>query len=506
MVTITSTNNSSFNQLQSFNSDNKDNHPRDASFSSYLNSNEEIFGRKLSDPSRNFNSFISKGGYHLCSGGKKEEDGEIGVFEAEKYFNGEMEQGSPVVANVTPRKHLNQKDEPIDEQTRCYGIKSATPSVRSESSWNSRSELVQSALRNSSRDKKNKAQGKSFLAGLVCKCSCSDKSSVDISDADENNFNTDASYGVVHDKTASKKAFNPTLDPNHSAIINKVQAESWTNKDAYIKNPGNLGVGLSIENGLAFQSVNSGLAPQLVKMQLQKKEEKKPRKLLEVFGSPALEKRSMSLSFDKRLTIPSWETAPKVEDIEFSEIPGGNYDDAASDASSDLFEIDSLTGKFNPFLARQNSDVASGCVTPTTAYAPSEDSIEWSVVTASVAECSVMSDFEEQRSVAIIRSPPRSALTSSNEKIKANREMHRRLPSILSGCKSHEAVRVAGNAFMTYEKPSSVPQTRRRSDSFLQATRFQEETKLGNLGGQRAYATQPMQLSHSPHASQFLYI
>ncbi|CAB4264614.1 unnamed protein product [Prunus armeniaca] len=59
------------------------------------------------------------------------------------------------------------------------------------------------------------------------------------------------------------------------------------------------------------------------------------------------------------------------------------HNESDSDASSDLFEIESLTGKANPFLARQASDAAtSGCMTPTTCYAPSEASIEWSVVTA----------------------------------------------------------------------------------------------------------------------------
>ncbi|KAI4328431.1 hypothetical protein L6164_020787 [Bauhinia variegata] len=265
-----------------------------------------------------------------------------------------------------------------------------------------------------------------------------------------------------------------------------------------------------MKNGLAFQTVNSALGTQLMKMQLGQGEEEKPRKSLEVFGSPIMERRSKSLSFDKRLTIPSWDAAPKLEEIDFSEIPGGNYNDAASDASSDLFEIESLTGKSNPFLARQNSDVASGCVTPTTGYAPSEASIEWSVVTASAADYSVMSDFEEARSVATIRSPPGPAFTSPNGKIKANKEMQRRRPSMLLGCKSHKAVRVAGDAFITYEKPSSDPHIRRRSDTFLQATRFQAETKLGNLGPsngqQHSYATRPMQRSHSPHATQFLYI
>ncbi|CAH2045688.1 unnamed protein product [Thlaspi arvense] len=58
-----------------------------------------------------------------------------------------------------------------------------------------------------------------------------------------------------------------------------------------------------------------------------------------------------------------------------------------SDSSSDLFEIENLTGKPKPCLTRQGSDAASP-----TRHAPSEVSIEWSIVTASSADFSVMSE------------------------------------------------------------------------------------------------------------------
>ncbi|MCI01260.1 protein PHYTOCHROME KINASE SUBSTRATE 1, partial [Trifolium medium] len=90
-----------------------------------------------------------------------------------------------------------------------------------------------------------------------------------------------------------------------------------------------------------------------------------------------------------------------MEEIDSSYVDDDN-DDAASDASSDLFEIESLKGKSsNNFLTRQTSDAASSCVSPNN-YAPSEASIEWSVVTASAA---VMSDCEDQMSEFTIRSP-----------------------------------------------------------------------------------------------------
>ncbi|XP_019455658.1 PREDICTED: protein PHYTOCHROME KINASE SUBSTRATE 1-like isoform X2 [Lupinus angustifolius] len=478
MVIIASTSsNSSIHQLQTFNSqnNNSNNHLRDASFSSYLNIHEKTFA----ESSQNLD----------LEGVKKEEDGEIEVFEAEKYFNGE-EVDSTKVAKVDGKKYKYQKDEQTALETMEYTIQHGTPSVRSESSWNSQSALLQSSIRN----RKNKVKKKSFLAGLGCKCSCSDKNSVDVSDhAGEISFNKTPTYGVAHGKTTPKKLFNADLDANHSVKISKPHAELLINKGVYFQKQ---------ENSIAeFSTVNSSLGNQLIKMQLEEAET--PRKSLQVFGSPILDRRGKSLTFDKKLAMPSWEGTNKMEEFNFSANSGGKYndDDAESDASSDLFEIESLTGNSNnTFLCRPTSNVASGCGSPSF-YAPSEASIEWSVVTASAVEYSAMSDYEDQRSVATIRSPIRTSYTSSNGKPKASREMPKQRPGMLLGCKSHKAVGVADNAFKTSEKPRSNSQFRRRSDTFSQVTRFQEETKKANFGARHgqhayAYAAPPLQRSH----------
>ncbi|XP_028786825.1 protein PHYTOCHROME KINASE SUBSTRATE 1, partial [Neltuma alba] len=264
---------------------------------------------------------------------KKEEDGDIGVFEAHKYFNGGMDRESPGVAtNVAARQcHYHKDEERKALETRNlnkshYG----TPSVRSESSWNSQSKLLPRVQRNSSRNRNSKMQRKNFLAGLGCKCSCADNNSVDISDHSHN-----PTYGVVHGKGPHRNLSNTGLDADYSAKTNKPREELLCNKDVCFKKPDS-----------ALSAVNSGLENQLVNLKLQQKEEEKPRKSLEVFGSPILNNRR-SLTFDKRHTMPSWDAAaaPKVEEID---IFSGNYNDTESDASSDLFEIDSLTGKNQP--------------------------------------------------------------------------------------------------------------------------------------------------------------
>ena len=507
--TISSTANSRFHQFQTLNSDDNKNHLRDAIFSPYLHSKVGTLVGKHVETSQKLSPFISNRKDPLHQGEKKEEDGEIGVFGAEKYFNeGEVEASG--AANIAATKYLHLRDHQKALEARQYKVQYGTPSVRSESTCNSQTALLHSAMmRNSQRDKKNKAQAKSFLAGLGINCSCSDKNSVDTSDhAREVSFNKTAIYDVYHGRTTPKKVFNVGgLDAYHSVKINKPQAELLINKDVHFPKPEKFGVGLNKENGLAFSPVNPGLRNHLVKMQpqLEEEEEEEPRKSLAVFGSPILNHKSKSLSFDKKLTIPSRDAALKMEEIDFTANSGSNYNDAASDASSDLFEIESIKGKPNTFLSRQTSDAASGCVSPT-CYAPSEASIEWSVVTASAA---VLSDCEEQMSEVTIRSPIRTSSAPSNGKTRDSRETQRRRPGMLLGCKSHKAVRVAGDAFITHEKPSSnSPQTRHRINT-SQVARFPKESKLGNYGathGQHAYATPPsMQWFHSPQASQLLY-
>lgn len=488
-MTSTTPNNRNNNQLRG------DASPFSSSSSSYLSCN--IGQKKLAES--------SSGRHH----NQKEEDGQIGVFEAQKYFNGGMDLESPRLANLAARQfhqyQYHQKDEEECIDTRKFSkIHYGTPSVRSESSWNSQSKLLKNNNNNAQRiiinssvnNKKSKVQGKSFLSSLGCKCSCTDKNSVDIS----NHNKTPTTYGVV---VRGEKT------PKHAdylaKAINKPHENLLFNKD------------------VAFSTVNSGL--ESMKLQQQKEEEeeveekKPPRKSLEVFGSPILSSRR-SLTFDKRLTtkMPTWDAAAAIADTKMEEIDlsaaSGNYyyNDSESDASSDLFEIDSLTGKSNhQFLTRQASDVASGCASP---YAPSEASIEWSVATASAAEYSVMSDNEEQQRPVPPKKATKKAYNSSNGATKFRIETPKRSPSsTLLGCKSHKAVIVAGDAFITYETANTSPLVRRRSDTLAQVTtRFKasDHTKMGNFGAlhgqQYAYGKPPLQRSYSTHASQLLYI
>ena len=249
--------------------------------------------------------------------------------------------------------------------------------------------------------------------------------------------------------------------------------------------------------------MNSAVEIRPVKLPLQGEVDEIGRKPLEVFGSPVLGRRNKSLNLERRLKMLSWDATPKVE-----EHSKGNYNDTESDASTDLFEIESLTGKANPFLARHASDAASGCVTPTTCYAPSEASIEWSVVTASAADFSVMSDYEERRPSITLPSPIRTFSATTNAETKHNKEFQMRRSSGLLGCNSQKAVKVAGDAYKTNEKAGLDPRMCRVSDSYMPATRFRAETKLASFERTRTpriLATRSLPRSHSPRASDLLY-
>ncbi|KAL5133423.1 RNA polymerase sigma factor sigC [Glycine soja] len=295
-------NNNNIHQLQSFNSQNNNYHLCDASFSSYLNNKEEILAESG-------HGYVSSRKDPL--GVKKEDDGELEYLKLKKI------ESPPRVADNDANKHRPQKDEQTALVTRKYKVQNGTPSVRSESSLNSQSALLKSAVRNSSRNMKSKLHRKSFLAGLGCKCYCYDKNSVDISHhAGEISFSKNSSQG----KTTSRNMFNVDPEANHSVKVTRPHATKISiKKDVYFQSPEKLGVGLSKENSLALSE--------------------KSRNSLEVFGSPILSSRSKSLSFDKKLaktSSSSWDVAPKIEETDFSAISGGNYNDVDSDASSNF--------------------------------------------------------------------------------------------------------------------------------------------------------------------------
>ncbi|CAH8383420.1 unnamed protein product [Eruca vesicaria subsp. sativa] len=329
---------------------------------------------------------------------KAPEDAEIGVFGAEKYFNGDMDsdKSSSVLSLTNP-----EAERFVDDLKQSEKKSTGAPSVRSESSWNSQSMLLQNKSVNScngslQEKKPNSGQiqkvnnsKKSFLSNLGCKCVCSDGISVD-----------------VDDKNLVKRSSD------------------------------------------------------LIK--IQKQEELVQRKSLEVA--------------QKKLTLPQWESRTEVEEDTKSE---------GSDTSSDLFEIDNLTGKPKPFLERQVNDSISrqgSDSISSTCYAPSEVSIEWSIVTASAADFSVMSEcatspFGRNRFLQI---PPRIPTRTSPQRLKPNSSGS---GGFLS-CKSHKSVMVYGDSdrrgSMNKTSSSYVPRHLQVMETTTKRNSFETRRRISN--------------------------
>ncbi|XP_010066919.2 protein PHYTOCHROME KINASE SUBSTRATE 1 [Eucalyptus grandis] len=500
MITLTPSFNPNHPQpysLEDSTGNNNNNNVRDASFSSYLNNTEESFINKLaqsSGQSLNFKKFHPEEQLY------KEEDGEIGVFGAEKYFNGGSDQEEcPRISKMGPgpsqsHSQYGEKEDPqphVTTQMVKPKSQSAAPSVRSESSWNSQSGLLQSFLRNPSQRRTNKtSNGKRFLASLGCKCSCSGKGSVDVDDhVGEISFGTNTTSSALQAKPSKKM---PILDP-------------WMTEEMRKK-----------ENLFTPSSLKQVPVDLPVIKTPFLEEEELPKKSLEVFGSPVYDKIKNSFSLEKRLTMLSWDgtnAIPRKEGLsEVSASSNGvgvgvgayNGVDCDSDASSDLFEIESLTGKVNSYLTRQASDATnSDCINCTTRYAPSEASIEWSVVTASAADVSVMSDYSE----APITSPARTALTANKAGRGRSDAPGWRRSSTLLGCKSQKAVQVAEDAYRTSDRS---PRVCRSSDESAQAVKFRAESRLMGIepkNGQHVdTAACLVPGSHVPNGPKLLYI
>ncbi|CAN8266697.1 unnamed protein product [Cochlearia groenlandica] len=339
---------------------------------------------------------------------KAHEDPEIGVFGAEKYFNGDMDSDqSSTVMSLT-----NQEVERFNVDSKQSAKKSTrTPSVRSESSWNSQSMLLQNKFVNScngslQHKKHNNGQiqkvnnsKKNFLSNLGCKCACSDGKSVD-----------------VGEKISVKRS----SDPNISVFTMR-----------------------KIEN-----QTSSSVNPNQELVKIQKQEGLVQRKSLEVFGSP-INIENKRIFVQKKHTLLPWDSRTEEEDTKSER----------SDSSSDLFEIESFKGKPKSFLARKGSDPASP-----TCYAPSEVSIEWSIVTASAADFSVMSDcatspVRRNRPFQI----PRIQAATNTAKTAPQRRKSSSSGNggLLMSCKSHKSVRVSGESdrrnSMNKASPSYVP-------------------------------------------------
>ncbi|KAI3463981.1 hypothetical protein Pfo_020644 [Paulownia fortunei] len=327
-------------------------------------------------------------------------EGEIGVFGADKYFNMKMEYQTQV-------KHNYKNEGPAHLPRVGSNIMPRTPSLCSEaSSWNSQTSLLPDLHRSGSQTKQKKATGRRIFTGFGCRGPCFDKKSVHINEM----VAQGAYYGSKPTRTGSER-----IDHLASLLAGS--------------NPGT--ENLSIKNQLKVEPLDES------------------RHSIEVFGSGTTSKGDVVTNMERKLSMLTWDAIPKGRTLPTSTLGSSTIcDDMASDASSDLFEIENISGSIHPLLTSETADDMSTCVSPTSHYAPSEASIQWSVVTASAADYSVLPDYNDEMSVSVAGDViSRNNVTNRSSKTRSEwgKEVQKSRPGGLLGCKSHKAVDVAEN-------------------------------------------------------------
>ncbi|XP_058228024.1 protein PHYTOCHROME KINASE SUBSTRATE 1-like [Rhododendron vialii] len=333
---------------------------RVASFSAYLNStDDDSFLLKLTgaipDPispevtPRLKSTFVRS---------KTTEEGEIGVFGAEKYFNMKMDYYQ------TPKALIDHNSQTMIEQEKPK-LRAGTPSVTSDASSNSQIALLPTFSENRPRIKPRTGFGKSCFTGFGCNVPCLVKKSVRINEPVE--------YGMVQRRDVGKDSFR---------FANPVVSEVGKDSRRFA-NPVVLDGTMDTSQSRLLQVPDSVIENFTVGKHLEE-----ARKSIEVFGSQQVtnKKCDIAMNLERKLAMLTWDAIPKSKNIASTlRSATGPIDDIQSDASSDLFEIE--TG--HPLLTMQLRASHDQIST----YEPSEASIEWSVVTASAA------DYDENMSI-----------------------------------------------------------------------------------------------------------
>ncbi|KAI3836948.1 hypothetical protein MKW98_005281 [Papaver atlanticum] len=466
---------------------------RDPSFSSYIsNAAEEPFVLKLSEasykPDTKSISIPRESMYQVNAGRKKSEDGEIGIFGAEKYFDGVMDvDKTRIKENDGARKNHNAKGDRMNLR-RGPKSKYGTPSTCSELSSNSQKALLRTPSR------LDRSNSKNIFAALGCNCYCYDKKSVDVDESIGDYNNNDPPSFFENKRLDSSKANSNALrklptkvEQQPIGFAQRIQTSpEWFKEELQSQKFDKLGLQFNKQELLPLPTLSAGVLENVIN-----KEENKPRKSLDVFRAPIFSKEEVALNLQSKLTLLNWDdSSPKAERIPAVLTRIEMDDDTASDTSSDLFEIKTLSGNVNnPFFqSSQESDDESTFMSPTTCYEPSEASIEWSVVTASAANLSVVSYSVEQKPVTETKTP------NASTKNVIRKEVPKRS---LIGCKSNKAVKVVTDAHR-------IPNRLNSEKQMQHTTRFQAES--AKVKESDSISQQHSTLPRSAHVSHSLYM
>lgn len=393
----------------------------------YINSMERAIAMKTGrDRDASFSSYLRPDDKVTVTG--EDSTTELSIFDAHKYFNDDNNNNVQKVSisRVSPMERILERGDVIMTEATRYSSASssvdgfahirnyrtrsfhaATPTASSEASWNSQTGLLShppGAIPVSIRNPQNPKNPKLSNPKPIWrrKCPCTGRKSVQ-----------------VKESTQGSKSNTPPLDHEHVNVRNHITPNNWIVNQTPAPATATATIVAAksqrFHNANTHRVVSSGRAPftdgftfpvlnpnnPITKPNLANGvvEEDPPRDSLEVFRP-----------LDESSQNPS--PKPPPLNFPFPAKPRGVDDDAASDASSDLFEIESFstaTQSTYPAAYRRNSrdsfdeasaststattttgflfgrismDEGSTTATITECYEPSEASIEWSVTTA----------------------------------------------------------------------------------------------------------------------------
>lgn len=413
--------------------------------SSYLVPTEDKFVQKnppVKSEQQQLTSAICSNQKALCSKNMKKTtsaEEEIGVFRAERYYGMKLEDDNTKVVENCGGNQAKKKERRPDVQYMRQKSRSGTPSVTSESSWNSQPALFPSFLKNSSQNIQNKTKGRSLLVNLTCNRYCSDKKSILVH---RNFYEQKGLQGSDVRKEASKNEQIPVIMDGRM----KFQTATLVKH----KPKSSISGGSTREEELVFPISSSQL------QSFAKIKDEDPRKSIEVFGSNKLDKKDLvAKNLERKLSVLKWDAIPKAKATQTAPRSDQMIEDIGSDASSDLFEIENISGSNGKPFTRETSDVISSSMT---AYEPSEASIEWSAVTASAADFSSAADYDEKK-------------VTAKPKATVDKDLQKSHPGGLLGCKSHKTVSIAETAYRNIEKLNSDSRRFPRLDSTMIASK-----------------------------------
>ncbi|KAF5750349.1 hypothetical protein HS088_TW03G00685 [Tripterygium wilfordii] len=389
---------------------------RDASFSSYLQTEEP-------------NQAV--------------DDSEISIFDAQEYFNENNVNDPKPTKKVSPINGVNLKRSPevprlssapssVDGY-RNYRVRSfnATPTASSEASWNSQTGLLSNppgaiavSIRNPpSTDKKTGSSAKWIFRR---KCPCSGKKSVQVEEH-INPSEPKITIPRLKETCTSKPRTDSPIENSALRILGAPRREDIPSVRR-ISAENHFASNLTkheriLPSGRAFNDGGSGFTFPILSHQklvlngsdTPPLDQDPPRESLEVFR-PKDELVSTTVSgiiTRRSFTFP---TSPKSRMVPTD-------DDMASDASSDLFEIESFSTQTTSYptctrrdsledastfnlrsrflqLHRSLDEPMTPSLAPTECYEPSEVSIDWSVTTAEGFDKASVTNFSVTASEA----------------------------------------------------------------------------------------------------------